>query len=390
MSVFIDADYLSLNKYKEELCGDKVEIIRNEDSTIIVLADGLGSGVKANILATLTSKIIGTMLSMGAGIEEAVETIINTLPICREREIAYSTFTILQVFKSGECYLVEFDNPAAIILKGGKYCEQRKECREINGKLIKESRFFVTSNDVIILMSDGAVHAGVGQCLNLGWKWENIKDYMERAYMINMSAKNISKTLLSACNNLYANKPGDDTTVATVKIRNYQQVSVIIGPPLDRGMDEYVINKFMGTEGKKVVCGGTTSQIVSRVIGKEIITCINYIDPSIPPIAKIDGIDLTTEGVLTMSKALEYIKKYIVSSNSVYEYINLNKQDGASKLTKILVEECTGVNFFVGRAINPAHQNPDFPMDLNMKLKLVNDIKEQLISLGKRVNIEYY
>lgn len=390
MSVFIDADYLSLNKYKEELCGDKVEIIRNEDSTIIVLADGLGSGVKANILATLTSKIIGTMLSMGASIEEAVETIINTLPICREREIAYSTFTILQVYKSGECYLVEFDNPAAITLKGGKYCEHRKECREINGKLVKESRFFVTPDDVIILMSDGAVHAGVGQCLNLGWKWENIKDYMERAYTINMPAKNISKTLLTACNNLYANKPGDDTTVVTVKIRNYQQLSVIVGPPVDRDMDEYVINKFISSKGKKVVCGGTTSQIVSRITGKEIETSINYVDPSVPPIAKIEGIDLTTEGVLTMSKALEYIKKYIASSNSVDEYINLGKQDGASRLTRMLVEESTAVNFFVGRAINPAHQNPDFPMDLNMKLKLVNDMKEQLVSLGKKVNIEYY
>lgn len=390
MSVYIDADYLSLNKYREELCGDKVEIIRNENSIIVVLADGLGSGVKANILATLTSKIIGTMLSMGAGIEEAVETIINTLPICKEREIAYSTFSILQVFNTGECYLVEFDNPAAITLKRGKYYEQRKECREINGKLIKESRFFVTPDDVIILMSDGAVHAGVGQCLNLGWKWENIKDYMERAYTISMSAKSISKTLLAACNNLYANKPGDDTTVVTVKIRNYQQVSVIIGPPVDRDMDEHVINKFMSSDGKKIVCGGTTSQIVSRITGKKIETSINYVDPSIPPIAKIDGIDLTTEGVLTMSKALEYIKKYIVSSNSVDQYINLGKQDGASKLTRMLVEESTAVNFFVGRAINPAHQNPDFPMDLNMKLKLVNDLKEQLVSLGKRVNIEYY
>lgn len=390
MSYFIDADYLSLNKYREELCGDKVEIIRGENYTIVVLADGLGSGVKANILATLTSKIIGTMLSMGAGIEEAVETIINTLPICRERGIAYSTFSILQIFETGECYLVEFDNPAAITLKNGKYYDIQKECREIDGKLIKESRFFVTTDDVIIMVSDGAIHAGVGQCLNLGWKWENVKDYMERAYTVNMSSKNISKLLLSACNNLYANKPGDDTTVATVKVRNYQQVNVIIGPPINREMDSYVINKFMNSEGKKVVCGGTTSQIVSKITGREIITNINYIDPTVPPTAKIEGIDLTTEGVLTMAKALEYVKKYIASGNSVDEYINLDKQDGASKLTKFLVEDSTAVNFFVGRAINPAHQNPDFPMDMGMKLKLVNDMKEQLLSLGKKVNIEYF
>lgn len=390
MSIFIDADYLSLNKYREELCGDNVEIVRGEESTIVVLADGLGSGVKANILATLTSKIIGTMLSMGSGIEEAVETIVNTLPICKERGIAYSTFSILQVFKTGECYLVEFDNPAAITLRNGKYFSLHKEFREINGKHINESRFLVFPEDVIILVSDGAIHAGVGQCLNLGWKWENVKDYIERIYTANMSAKTISKTLLSVCNNLYAEQPGDDTTVAAVKIKNYQQVNVIIGPPVNKEMDEYVINKFMSCEGKKVVCGGTTSQIVSRVTGKEIETNLNYYDPDVPPTAKINGIDLTTEGVLTMTKALEYVKRYAESSNPLDECINFDKQDGASRLARLLIEESTSVNFFVGRAINPAHQNPDFPMDLGMKLKLVKDMEKQLTSLGKKVKIEYY
>lgn len=390
MSIFIDANYLSLNKYKEELCGDKVEVLRCDDSIIVVLADGLGSGVKANILATLTSKIIGTMLSMGAGIEEAVETIINTLPICKERQIAYSTFSILQVFETGECYLVEFDNPAVITLRNGKYFDLKKEHRVIDGKLIKECRFFVSPEDAIIMMSDGAVHAGVGQCLNLGWKWENIKDYMERVYTSNMSSKNVSKVLLTACNSLYANKPGDDTTIVTVKIRNSQRVSVMVGPPMDKEMDSYVINRFINKEGKKVVCGGTTSQIVSKVTGKEIITNFDYIDPSVPPTAKIEGIDLTTEGVLTMSKALEYVKKYISLNNSLDDQIDLDKQDGASKLTKLLVEESTSIDFLVGRAINPAHQNPDFPVDFGMKLKLVNDMKEQLLSLGKKVSIEYF
>lgn len=390
MSVFVDVNYLSLNKYKEELCGDKVEVIRSEDSIIIVLADGLGSGVKANILATLTSKIIGTMMSMGASIEEAVETIINTLPICKEREIAYSTFSILQVYNNGECYLVEFDNPAVITMKRGKYYELDKDYREIDGKLIKESRFNVTPEDVIIMMSDGAIHAGVGQCLNLGWQWENVKEYMERAYRPTMTAKGTTKVLLSACNNLYANKPGDDTTVVTVKIRREQRVNVMIGPPIDKEKDSYVINKFMNEDGKKVVCGGTTSQIVSRVIGKEIITNLNYVDPTLPPTAKIEGIDLTTEGVLTMAKAVDYVKRYIISNNSLDDIINLEREDGASKLTKLLVEDSTSVSFYVGRALNPAHQNPDFPLDFGVKLKLVKDMGEQLISLGKKVNIEYY
>lgn len=390
MSIFVDVDYASINKYKEELCGDKVEVIRSDNSVIIVLADGLGSGVKANILATLTSKIIGTMLSMGSSIEEAVETIASTLPVCKVRDLAYSTFSILQIYENGEGYLVEFDNPSAIRLKKGKISDIEKIEREINGKLIKESRFLMGTEDILVLVSDGAVHAGVGQCLNLGWQWENVREYVERIYKKDMSVKNISSTILSACDSLYAGKPGDDTTVVAIKVRNNLPVNILIGPPSKKELDSYVVDKFMKEQGKKVICGGTTAQIVSKITGKEITASFNYIDPSIPPTAKIEGIDLTTEGVLTMYKALEYAEKYVSIEGHLNEFIELNKEDGASKLAKLLLEESTAVHFLVGRAINPAHQNPDFPLDLGMKLKLVNDMENCLKYLGKKVVVEYF
>jgi hypothetical protein len=390
MSIFVDVNYASLKKYQEELCGDKVEVIRNDDSVIIVLADGLGSGVKANILATLTSKIIGTMLSMGSSIEEAVETIAYTLPVCKVRDLAYSTFSILQIYETGEGYLVEFDNPSVIRLKKGKFTEIEKVSREINGKLIKESRFFVAPEDVIVLVSDGAIHAGVGECLNLGWQWENVKEYVERIYKKDISVKSISNIILSACDSLYAGKPGDDTTVVSIKVRNSMPVNILIGPPLDKKLDDYVVNRFMNEEGKKVICGGTTAQIVCRVTQKEITTSFNYIDPSIPPTARIEGVDLTTEGVLTMYKALEYAEKYVSSENSIQDFVNINNEDGASKLAKLLLEESTSIHFLVGRAINPAHQNPDFPLNLGMKLKLVNGMENCLMSLGKKVVVEYF
>jgi hypothetical protein len=390
MNIFVEADYLSLNKNNEELCGDKVEIIRTEDFVIVVLADGLGSGVKANILATLTSKIIGTMISMGASIDEAVDTIISTLPVCSERGIAYSTFSILQIFDSGECYLVEFDNPSIIRLRKGRYVDINRQVREINGKVIKESRFSINTEDILVMVSDGAIHAGVGHILNLGWQWENVKEYLERIYRKDISAKNISMLLLEVCDNLYAKKPGDDTTVVTIKVRNCLQVNVMIGPPVDKSMDKSIVNRFINENGKKIVCGGTTSQIVSREIKKEITTTLNYFDEQVPPTAKIEGIDLTTEGILTMGKALDYAKKYVSSENTINDFLDLNKQDGASKLAKLLIEESTSVKFVVGRAINPAHQNPEFPLDLGIKLKLVGEMANCLKQLGKKVTLEYF
>ncbi|WP_342455589.1 hypothetical protein [Caloramator sp. Dgby_cultured_2] len=146
----------------------------------------------------------------------------------------------------------------------------------------------------------------------------------------------------------------------------------------------------MDSKGKKIVCGGTTSQIVCRVLNKELKVNFNYVDPSIPPAAEIDGIDLTCEGVLTMSKAVELVKMYISSKDTSTNLYCLNKNDAASKLSKMLIEEATNIHFFVGRAINPAHQNPEFPLDLGLKLKLVDNMAEYLKFLGKEVTVEYF
>lgn len=390
MSYFIDVDYESLNKYTEELCGDKVEVVRNEESVIVVLADGLGSGVKANILATLTSKIIATMMVNHAEISEAVETITSTLPVCHERGIAYSTFSILQIFRNGEVYLVEFDNPGVLWMRRGKPMNIVKEDREIGGKRITESRFKVEAEDILIMISDGVVHAGIGNTLNLGWQRENVVEYAQKIYKHEISVKNMSKLVLSACDNLYMNKPGDDTTIATIKVRNPQNINVLIGPPLDSQKDSHVVKRFLDEEGKKVVCGGTTAQIVSRVMGNEIVASFNYLNPKIPPTAKIKGIDLTTEGVITFKKALEYAQKYASKSSTIQDLLELAKEDGASRLAKMLLEESTRVHFFVGSAMNPAHQDNEFPYNLDIKLKLVEKMIDVLKELKKHVVVEYF
>lgn len=167
MGVTVDVAYKSLNKFNEVLCGDKVELLQTENSNIMILADGMGSGVKANILATLTSKILGTMFLNGATLEECVETIVETLPVCQVRQVAYSTFSILQVFHNGDAYLVEFDNPSCIFIRAGELVPIPQNIRVIQNKKINEYRFRVKKGDALVLMSDGTIHAGVGQLLTL-------------------------------------------------------------------------------------------------------------------------------------------------------------------------------------------------------------------------------
>lgn len=390
MSVCVDIAWKSLNKHNEELCGDKVEVLHTEDSDIVILADGMGSGVKANILATLTSKILGTMFLNGAKIESCVETIARTLPICQVRKVAYATFSILQISHDGSAYLVEFDNPSCVFVRDRQIVDYPYEERFIEDKKIREYRFQVQINDCFVLMSDGVIYAGVGELLNFGWTWKDMAQYTLKCTKETLSASRLAAMLSQACYDLYGEKPGDDTTVAVVRVIERRVVNIFTGPPTDKEDDEQLVSDFMKCEGKKVVCGGTSANIAARVLKKEIVTSVNYADPSVPPTASIEGLDLVTEGVLTLGKALGILRKYEQDEFDEEFFNELDADNGASKLAKLLIEECTDLNLFVGKALNPAHQNSNLPFDLSVRMNLVEQLKDCAQKLGKTVKVKYY
>ena len=391
MSVSIDVAWKSLNKHGEELCGDKVEIVKTRDSDILILADGMGSGVKANILSTLTSKILATMLHEGAAIESCVETIARTLPICQERKVAYATFSILQIFHNGDAYLVEYDNPDCVFIRNKKIIKYPYEVREIEGKKIHEYRFQVEKNDCFVLMSDGVIYAGAGEILDLqGWTWENMSEYTLKCTKETLSASRLAAMLSQACDDLYIQKPGDDTTVAVARVIERKVVNLFTGPPKSKEDDEKLMYDFMHMEGKKVVSGGTSSNIASRILHKEIITTVDRNNPDVPPMSTIEGLDLVTEGVLTMGRSLKLLKQYENDEFDVEFFDELDANNGASRLAKMLIEECTELNLFVGTAINEAHQESDLTFDLSLRMNLVEQLKAVVEKMGKTVRVKYY
>ena len=390
MKMHVDTAYRSLFKYGEELCGDNVRITRTEDSVFAVLADGLGSGVKANILSTLTSTIISTMLTEGAAMEQAVETIVSTLPICSVRKLAYSTFSVLQIKDTGEAYLAEFDNPACIFIRNGELMELEMTDKEYAGKTVYESRFTVFPGDVLALISDGVVYAGVGSILNFGWTWESVAEWLCKESLKEKSAPRLAAALSQAVKELYMDKPGDDSTVMVARISPRQVVHMFAGPPKNKDDDPKMVRDFMTSSGKKLICGGSSANIVARVLNRSIETSLDYVDPLIPPIATIQGIDLVTEGVLTLSRTVEILQEYLDHETDSFYFKKLDEKNGAAMLAKILLEECTTLNLFIGTAINPAHQNPGLPSDLSIKLKLIDKLCGLMERLGKRVTKKYY
>lgn len=384
-----DIGYRSINHYGEQLCGDHIDIVdQGENSTVIVLADGLGSGVKASILSTLTSKIISTMMAEGLSLEDCVETIAATLPICSVRHVAYSTFTIIHLINNETAEIIQYDNPHVILLRGGKNFEYPKTELNIGGKKIYKSVIQLCEDDIFVAMSDGCPHAGIGLAYNFGWKREDIIDFVETVSVAGYTAKTLSTILIDECYKLYGGEPGDDATACIVRIRKREPMNMLFGPPSNRDDCDRMMSLFFSKEGKHIVCGGTTSSIVAKYLKKPLRTSLNYEQSDIPPIAEIEGVDLVTEGVITINRVLTYAKDYLADNEKYTQWSC--KRDGASLICRLLFEEATDINFFVGRAVNPAHQNPDLPINFNIKMNLAAELSDCLKKMGKKVKLSYF
>ena len=384
-----DIGYKSVNHYGEELCGDHVDVVeQDENSTVIVLADGLGSGVKASILSTLTSKIISTMMAEGLPLEECVSTIAATLPVCSVRGVAYSTFTIIHLKNNEIAEIIQYDNPQVIVIRDDENYDYPKTEMNIGGKKIFKSVIKLRENDIFVAMSDGCPHAGIGISYNFGWKREDIISFVESLAPVGYTAKTLSTILVDECFKLYGGKPGDDATACVVRIRKREPMNILFGPPSNRDDANRMMSLFFSKEGKHIICGGTTSSIAAKYLNKPIKASLNFEKADVPPIAEIEGVDLVTEGVITVNKVVEYANDYL-GENKYYEHWSI-KRDGASLISRLLFEEATDINFYVGRAINPAHQNPDLPINFSIKMNLVEELSACLKKMGKRIKVSYF
>ncbi|MBE6126233.1 MAG: serine/threonine-protein phosphatase [Erysipelotrichaceae bacterium] len=387
--LFTDYGYISMNHIGEVLCGDYVTVTRlPNDSMVMVLADGMGSGVKANILATLTSTMMSKMVGNEMDISDCIQTVITTLPVSKDFGVSYATFSVVYVRENRWIQIYNYDNPTPFVIRNRKLWQPEYTVSQIHGKRIESCSFEAEVNDSVFMMSDGVLYAGIGATLNYGWGLPEITRFAESIFEDSLSAKSLATYLIDRSNNLYYGKPTDDVTCAVLKIRESRQVNVMVGPSTNRDNDDKMVSRFLSGEGKHVVCGGTTASIVARYLGKDIEAVNNDMpDEGIPPISQIEGIDLVTEGMITLNRVLEYARDF-ADKNSDYFSWNY-KNDGASLLSSILLEEATDINFFMGCAINPAHQ-ANSSLNISLKMKLMDELVEVLQSVNKNVMVTYY
>jgi hypothetical protein len=383
--LILEHAFRQLCKHGEEICGDRVEILQRPGNTIVVMSDGLGSGVKANILSSLTTKIISTMLREGCTIQDVAETLNKTLPVCKVRQVAYSTFTALQIDDAGQVVAAEYDNPQLMWFSGHKLRTiPRHELCYGDKMTVFESSFQLEENDWLVSLSDGVTHAGMGgQTWDLGWSWKRVAYFIKKKLPELANTADLCELLLRFCNHIYQDKPRDDTTVVAMHYRRPKRLAMIIGPPRNSAMDQVMIEQFLASEGRKVVCGGTTGKLVASYLGRAIDVRLETMSQDIPAIGVIDGIDLVTEGVLTLARVVEWLRSD-VSASEIQE-----RNDGVARLVGELLM-ADEIRIFLGQAINPAHQSPDTPVHLGLKFHFVAELQYLLSQRGKRLTVEKF
>jgi hypothetical protein len=381
MRLYFEWGMRQLLKHREELCGDSIAVSRHADSVTLALSDGLGSGVKANILATLTTRIAMGMLENDLPLGEVVQTLTETLPVDRVRKLAYSTFAIAQFFRQGTARIVQFDAPVPIFLRARKIQPVMYEERVIEDKKILESMIELESGDWVIFVSDGVLNAGIGGVYPLGWGWDQAAHFMEEQAHQDLNADDLANKIADAVNELYVGAPGDDVSIVVFKVRHKLVATVFTGPPDDKSRDDEVVMRFLKRSGKLAVCGGTTAKIVARHLSEPLEVDLRTITDEVPPMAQIKGVDLVSEGILTLTRASELLRSGIQRKDVRFQ------TDGAASLIRLLLG-VDHIHFIIGQAMNPAHQNPDLPHQLGIRQKVVQEIAEELTERGKEVTLE--
>lgn len=388
---FIDVAGLQKEKFANEICGDVflTKKVSAEDRTIIVLSDGLGSGIKANILASMTASMAVNFTSMNSPLAHTAEIIMNTLPIDRERKVGYSSFTIIDIEEGGTIHLVEYGNPEIIYFRENEPVQLRKTPVKIKSKYrLKQSLYYSSftgkKNDRIVICSDGVSQSGIGsKVYPFGWEIKNVNEFVKQE--INkepsISSFDLSRKLINKAIANDAYKAKDDITAGVVYLREARRMMICSGPPYDNKKDTLLAKDLDLFDGTKIICGGTTANIIARELHRDILTDLSFTGHHLPPVSKMEKIDLITEGILTLGKAHSLLEENFKP--------DFTSKDPAVMLCNqfMLHDE---ILFVVGTKVNEAHQDPNLPVELEIRRNVIKKIARELEdNYLKKISINY-
>ena len=384
--MFIDIACSQKKKYNQNAYGDFFASNRfpNMNRVVAVLSDGLGSGIKANILACMTSTMLLKFMENHSDIEKSCEIIMNALPVCKVRGISYSTFSAIDCFENGKTKIVEEGNPDFIWIRNGEVLKpefQTIQSKDFKNRKMKVYNIKLEKYDRIIFCSDGATQVAMGtKIFPLG---------LERAGLIKIilnkleqepeiSSKDLSEYLVKQIELIAPNKElKDDTSIVSIYCRDPRESLIFTGPPFHSEKDSFYAKTFWEFKGKKAISGGTTANIISRELNVPVVADISTNSGRLPGLSKMEGVDLVTEGILTLTKTLEYLES------------GKSEKNAAKTLMDFMLDSDV-INFLVGAQMNKAHYDPNLPIEIEIRKNIIKQMAKVLEEKYlKKVNVQF-
>lgn len=381
---FIEIRTNQKSKKNNFVCGDRFITIRALKKTVFIICDGMGSGHQANISATLCASRIANSIKAGLSLYTICENVANSMNQARRKNIPYSTFTIVNILNDGQFTIYSYEMPKSIIIENGFAYVLEPRYFRVGYEIVAEVSGRLNETDSFLVFTDGVSQAGLGSISSFGWDSQGVSNYANHLLNVGVSVNDLVPSIMQKVYQLNGNYYGDDTTIASLSCRNATCVNIFTGPPRDKSRDEEVVDYFLQQDGKKIVCGSSTADVLSRITGKEVSTQIATKSFVQPPTYNINGMDLVTEGAITLNQFYNLLE-------SEYDIDDLSEDDSCVLKLYNLIISADVVRFFVGTATNLAHANISFKqLGIMNRKSIVRHIEKRLQKMGKQVDIKYY
>jgi hypothetical protein len=376
--IHIEIDSRQRSKKAGKACGDAFCYYRTPEATLIILADGIGSGIKANIYANMAVARLEKLLRQGVSLRKAFATLVETMHEARGTELPYAVFTLVQILKNGETTILAYEMPEGILISRRLAAPCKTRNFTLGNEVISETNLFLEAGESLIIYTDGISQAGIGGKTRLGWSSKEIAQFTNNFLQNGSKTTQAGREIFAQAIDLWGKRLGDDCTLISAYCRPGKVVNLLSGPALDKRHDHRVVKDFCATEGEKIVCGATTARIVARETGRNL--SINQADRSLvaPPGYSIAGIDLVSEGAVSLNQAFNILDE---------DPLNYEPDSSVSRLCAMLCA-ADRVNFYLGNTTNEGHADISFKQKgIIPRAKIIKMLAQRLQNLGKLVAV---